>query len=199
MRLPRIGLLLLALLAMWGLRLSATASVHPDTDGGDGEGADTWAVLVRTCTNPWRTSQSTPVHHPISHVHTKQQACTSRFWFNYRHVANALAVYQTLRRLGVPDARIVLMLADDMPCNARNARAGACGVWAGSVHQWRASIRIDVTESLYPDPVRMPQHTPPLITTRPRAGTVFKAVGHDADLCTGGVEADYKGNEVRHA
>lgn len=58
-------------------------------------------------------------------THLSSQACTSRFWFNYRHVANALAVYRVLRRLGVPDARIVLMLADDMPCNARNARPGA--------------------------------------------------------------------------
>lgn len=35
-------------------------------------------------------------------------------WFNYRHAANALAVYRTVRRLGVPDAQIVLMLADDV-------------------------------------------------------------------------------------
>ncbi|CAM9954343.1 unnamed protein product, partial [Ascophyllum nodosum] len=46
--------------------------------------------------------------------------CTSRFWFNYRHVANTLSVYHTIRRLGIPDSNIVLMLADDMPCNARN-------------------------------------------------------------------------------
>ena len=46
--------------------------------------------------------------------------CTSRFWFNYRHVANTVSVYHTVRRLGIPDSNIVLMLADDMPCNARN-------------------------------------------------------------------------------
>lgn len=28
-------------------------------------------------------------------------------------------------------------------------------------------------------------------------GTVYKAVGHDANLCAGGIEVDYRGNEVR--
>ncbi|CAN0473341.1 unnamed protein product [Ascophyllum nodosum] len=50
----------------------------------------------------------------------RHRVCTSRFWFNYRHVANTLSVYHTVRRLGIPDSNIVLMLADDMPCNARN-------------------------------------------------------------------------------
>ncbi|ETE70112.1 GPI-anchor transamidase, partial [Ophiophagus hannah] len=46
--------------------------------------------------------------------------CTSRFWFNYRHVANTLSVYRSVKRLGIPDSHIVLMLADDMACNPRN-------------------------------------------------------------------------------
>ncbi|CAM9944451.1 unnamed protein product, partial [Choristocarpus tenellus] len=50
--------------------------------------------------------------------------CTSRYWFNYRHVANTLSVYHTVRRLGIPDSNVILMLADDMPCNARNAFPG---------------------------------------------------------------------------
>ncbi|KAK9808910.1 hypothetical protein WJX72_006219 [[Myrmecia] bisecta] len=53
---------------------------------------DTWAVLV----------------------------CASRYWFNYRHVANTLSVYHTVKRLGIPDSNILLMLADDMACNPRN-------------------------------------------------------------------------------
>lgn len=48
--------------------------------------------------------------------------CTSRFWFNYRHVANVLSLYHSVKRLGVPDTQIILMLADDMPCNPRNPR-----------------------------------------------------------------------------
>jgi phosphatidylinositol glycan class K len=45
----------------------------------------------------------------------------SRFWFNYRHNANALAIYRTVRRLGIPDSHVLLMLSDDVACNARNA------------------------------------------------------------------------------
>ena len=53
------------------------------------------------------------------------QVCTSRFWFNYRHVGNALSVYHTVKQLGIPDSNIILMLADDMACNARNPAKGA--------------------------------------------------------------------------
>uniref|UniRef100_A0A915KPU0 GPI-anchor transamidase n=1 Tax=Romanomermis culicivorax TaxID=13658 RepID=A0A915KPU0_ROMCU len=48
--------------------------------------------------------------------------CTSRYWFNYRHVANVLSLYHSVKRLGIPDSQIILMLADDMPCNPRNPR-----------------------------------------------------------------------------
>ncbi|CAK9862911.1 unnamed protein product [Sphagnum jensenii] len=47
--------------------------------------------------------------------------CTSRYWFNYRHMANTLSLYRTVKRLGVPDDHIILMLADDVACNARNS------------------------------------------------------------------------------
>jgi phosphatidylinositol glycan class K len=47
---------------------------------------------------------------------------TSRFWFNYRHVANVLSVYRSVKRLGIPDSQIILMIADDMACNPRNPR-----------------------------------------------------------------------------
>lgn len=50
--------------------------------------------------------------------------CSSRFWFNYRHVANVLSLYRSLKRLGLPDSNIILMLADNIPCNARNPSPG---------------------------------------------------------------------------
>ena len=50
--------------------------------------------------------------------------CTSRFWFNYRHIANTLSLYRTVKRFGIPDSQIVLMLADDIACNARNVLRG---------------------------------------------------------------------------
>ncbi|KAF5323032.1 hypothetical protein D9611_009277 [Ephemerocybe angulata] len=65
------------------------------------------------------TSQST---------HTNNWAvlvCTSRYWFNYRHMSNALSMYRTVKRLGIPDSNIILMLADDASCNARNKFPGS--------------------------------------------------------------------------
>ncbi|ROT40750.1 GPI-anchor transamidase [Sodiomyces alkalinus F11] len=49
---------------------------------------------------------------------------TSRFWFNYRHMSNVLSIYRTVKRLGIPDSQIILMLPDDMACNPRNAFPG---------------------------------------------------------------------------
>lgn len=49
---------------------------------------------------------------------------SSRYWFNYRHVTNALSIYQLLKRGGMTDDSIVLMLADDIPCNMRNPYRG---------------------------------------------------------------------------
>ncbi|TFK17389.1 hypothetical protein FA15DRAFT_676095 [Coprinopsis marcescibilis] len=51
--------------------------------------------------------------------------CTSRYWFNYRHMSNALGMYRTVKRLGIPDSNIILMLADDVSCNARNKFPGS--------------------------------------------------------------------------
>ncbi len=45
---------------------------------------------------------------------------TSRHWLNYRHSANALAMYRVLKRFGFPDSHIILMLSDDHACNPRN-------------------------------------------------------------------------------
>lgn len=50
---------------------------------------------------------------------------TSRFWFNYRHMANVLSFYRTVKRLGIPDDQIIIMLSDDVACNARNPFPGA--------------------------------------------------------------------------
>lgn len=58
--------------------------------------------------------------------------CASRYWFNYRHMANTLGMYRTVKRLGVPDSNIILMLADDMACNTRNKAPGS--VYANSKH-----------------------------------------------------------------
>lgn len=51
--------------------------------------------------------------------------CASRYWFNYRHIANTLSVYRSVKRLGIPDSQILLFLSDDMACNGRNGEPGA--------------------------------------------------------------------------
>ncbi|KZV99715.1 hypothetical protein EXIGLDRAFT_605368 [Exidia glandulosa HHB12029] len=71
---------------------------------------------------------------PHASNHTNNWAvlvCSSRYWFNYRHMANALGMYRTVKRLGIPDSNIILMLADDAACNARNPYPGAVYANAG--------------------------------------------------------------------
>lgn len=66
-------------------------------------------------------------HGGSSSGHTNNWAvlvCASRYWFNYRHMANALGMYRTVKRLGIPDSNIILMLADDVACNPRNKVPG---------------------------------------------------------------------------
>ena len=68
---------------------------------------------------------------------------TSITWQKYRHTVNALSVYQTVRRLGVPKSRIILMLADDITNNERNP-------YKGSVYE-DSSCKIDLAEDVSVD------------------------------------------------
>nr|XP_020650364.1 GPI-anchor transamidase isoform X4 [Pogona vitticeps] len=81
------------------------------------------AVLLSCCTLAFADGVQNQAEQFFRSGHTNNWAvlvCTSRFWFNYRHVANTLSVYRSVKRLGIPDSHIVLMLADDMACNPRN-------------------------------------------------------------------------------
>jgi len=49
---------------------------------------------------------------------------TSRYWYNYRHATNALVIYHSLKQRGFPDSHIILFLAEDHMCNARNRFPG---------------------------------------------------------------------------
>lgn len=49
---------------------------------------------------------------------------SSKYWFNYRHAANVLSIYRSIKRLGIDDSHIILMLADDMACDPRNPWPG---------------------------------------------------------------------------
>lgn len=59
----------------------------------------------------------------VNSNHTNNWAvlvATSTFWFNYRHISNVLSIYEQVKRLGIPDSQIILMIADDIACNPRN-------------------------------------------------------------------------------
>ena len=65
---------------------------------------------------------------------------TSRYWFNYRHIANTLSFYHTVKRLGIPDSQIILML----PGMGAHMRVCVCVCVCVSV---RARVRVFVSLS----------------------------------------------------
>lgn len=81
------------------------------------------AITAALCATAF--SQKAHEEFLASKPHTNNWAvlvCSSRYWFNYRHVANVLSMYRSVKRLGIPDSRIILMLSDDMACNSRNPK-----------------------------------------------------------------------------
>ena len=50
--------------------------------------------------------------------------CSSKYWFNYRHFANALAMYRVLKEGGYNDDHIIFMTSMEPTCDARNPFAG---------------------------------------------------------------------------
>ena len=61
--------------------------------------------------------------------HTRNAAVlvsSSRYWHNYRHVSNVLSLYNLLKTGGkFSDDNIILMIADDIPCDGRNPHKNA--------------------------------------------------------------------------
>ena len=88
-------------------------------------------------TNAAHETSTNATGRPRATTHTNNWAVlvgTSKFWFNYRHLANVLGMYRTVKRLGIPDSHIILMLADDAACNPRNPYPGS--VWASYSMSW---------------------------------------------------------------
>ncbi|EDW63048.1 putative GPI-anchor transamidase isoform X2 [Drosophila virilis] len=86
-------------------------------------------IIIYSCAAEHETSMLPEAYVDAAQrsTHTNNWAVlvdASRFWFNYRHVANVLSIYRSVKRLGIPDSQIILMIADDMACNARNPRPG---------------------------------------------------------------------------
>ena len=94
-------------------------------------GCDTWAVIVDT-SRYWFNFRCVMLRGGvqaeilismdlIENLNMCRTPATSRS----RHAVNALTVYGHVRRLGVPDDHVVLMVAEHMGCNAR-ARLPGC-------------------------------------------------------------------------
>lgn len=45
---------------------------------------------------------------------------TSRYWHNYRHFANALAMREAFLEMGMPEERVLFMSAESVACDPRN-------------------------------------------------------------------------------
>ena len=67
---------------------------------------------------------------------------TSRYWFNYRHSVNTLAIYEIVKRLGIPDSNILLMLADYPANDPRNRFPGR--MYLSNDHSAQSVARDDV-------------------------------------------------------
>uniref|UniRef100_F6S8C9 GPI-anchor transamidase n=2 Tax=Ciona intestinalis TaxID=7719 RepID=F6S8C9_CIOIN len=117
--------------------------------------------------------------------------CTSRFWFNYRHIANALSVYRSVKRLGIPDSQIILMLADDMACNPRNPRPGkvynnkneAIDVYGNDVEVDYRGYEVTVENFIRVLTGRLPPDTPrsKRLNTDDRSNVLVYMTGHGGE------------------
>ena len=74
---------------------------------------------------PFISGQINATGHILGHSNNwAVLVCTSRYWFNYRHVSNTLSMYYIIRKMGIPDSQIILMNAMDSSCDARNPYPG---------------------------------------------------------------------------
>jgi glycosylphosphatidylinositol transamidase (GPIT) subunit GPI8 len=87
-------------------------------------------------------------------VHTNNWAIiasTSSYWFNYRHVSNALSVYYIIRRMGIPDSQIILMNSMDPSCDARNPYPGELYSTRGMETSLNKLLKCDFNKSHHID------------------------------------------------
>jgi len=116
---------------------------------------------------------------------------TSRFWFNYRHVANVLSIYRSVKRLGIPDSNIILMVADDMACNPRNPRPATVfnneneniDVYGDDVEVDYRGYEVTVENFVRLLTGRLPENTPKAkrLLTDPGSNILIYMTGHGGD------------------
>lgn len=106
-------------------------------------------------------------------------------------MANTLGMYRTVKRLGIPDSHIILMLADDAACNTRNKSPGF--VWADpgrALDLYGESVEVDyrgyevsVEGLLRLLTGRVPPHTPrsKRLESDARSNVFLYMTGHGGD------------------
>ena len=107
-----------------GLVSSVDPIVYLSTSGSNTESSTTalWEQQKRYM----QTFDDTPVSTTLPAVtdHWAVVISPSTSWANYRHQADAFAMYQTLRRHGYDDDHIVLIVEDNLADDSRNAFPG---------------------------------------------------------------------------
>ncbi len=77
------------------------------------------------------------VVYPDLHERWALLVATSDGWQNYRHQADVLNIYQTLRASGYDDEHIVLVMEDDLANNSRNPEPGVIRSRIGGENMYR--------------------------------------------------------------
>ena len=115
---------------------------------------------------------------------------SSKFWFNYRHTVNALMMYQTLKRYGFSDERIILMLPENIPCHPRNNYPGQIYNGNSPENLYGGNVQVDYKyKDLTPEAItnlltgRHPPGTPlsKQLRTGPNSKVFFYMNGHGGD------------------
>ncbi|XP_067928802.1 GPI-anchor transamidase-like [Watersipora subatra] len=153
-------------------------------------------ILLLSCLIALSTAHTSTegASHFFKSNHTNNWAVivdTSRYWFNYRHVANALSFYRSVKRLGIPDSQIILMLADDMACNPRNPHAAtvfnnkneAINVYGDDVEVDYRGYEVTVENFIRVLTGRLPETTPrsKRLLTDERSNVLVYMSGHGGD------------------
>ncbi|XP_076090774.1 GPI-anchor transamidase-like [Mytilus galloprovincialis] len=150
--------------------------------------------VIFACLQCYRCNSEEKVEEFFKSGHTNNWAVlvdTSRFWFNYRHVANVLSIYRSVKKLGIPDSHIILMIADDMACNPRNPRPATVfnnanqhiNVYGDDVEVDYRGYEVTVENFIRVLTGRLPQSTPPSkrLSSDERSNILVYMTGHGGD------------------
>ncbi len=91
--------------------------------------------------------QNVNITYPKSHQRWALVIATSTSWANYRHQADAFAMYQMLKRHGYDDDHIVLIVSDDYAYNSQNVHPGEIRVRENGTNVYdKAAIDYDIKD-----------------------------------------------------